>query len=103
MADHRARILCVEDDASSRAVVAAALRDYQPEFADNGGDAVAAVNAAPFDLIVLDHWLPDYTGAALCREFRREDPHVPIIFWTVVERDQLEERTRRAGASAYLE
>src|SRR3954469_7756102 len=102
-ANGRARILCVDDDAPSRAVIAAVLRDYQPEFAATGGDAVAAVTAAPFDLIVLDHWLPDYTGAALCREFRRDDPHVPIIFWTVAEKDCLEPRALRAGASVYLE
>jgi DNA-binding response OmpR family regulator len=102
MREH-ARVLCVEDDAASRAVVGAALRDYAPDFATNGEEAVVALNSAPFDLIVLDHWLPDYSGVAICREVRRLDPHVPIIFWTVAEKERLAARALGAGASVYLE
>lgn len=99
--DHR--ILCVEDDAASRAVLAAALRDYGPDFAATGRDALATLNFKPYDLLVLDHWLPDYNGVGICREVRQHDPHVPIVFWTVADKDEHEAPALRAGADAYLE
>jgi DNA-binding response OmpR family regulator len=92
----------VEDYEPTRAVMASALREYSPAFAADGREALARLNAETFDAFVLDLWLPDYTGIPLCREIRDIDPHVPIIFWTVAEGDDLRARALRAGATTYL-
>src|ERR1700754_3401212 len=95
-------ILCAEDYEPTRAVMAAELRTWSPAFAADGREAVARLNADVFDAFVLDLWLPDYTGIPLCREIRDIDPHVPIIFWTIADGDDLRARALRAGATAYL-
>jgi DNA-binding response OmpR family regulator len=56
----------------------------------------------PFHGYVLDYWLPDWWGPALCREIRKLDPHGPIVFCTAAVRDSDRQRALRAGANAYL-
>ena len=96
------RILCVEDYEPTRAVMAAELKRFSPVFAADGHAALTLMNKETFDAFVLDLWLPDYTGIPLCREVRDIDPHVPIVFWTVADGEELRSRALRAGASAYL-
>ena len=96
------RILCVEDYEPTRAVMAAELKAFSPEFAADGREAIARMNSDAFDAFVLDLWLPDYSGIPLCREIRDLDPHVPIIFWTIAENSELRARALRAGANAYV-
>jgi DNA-binding response OmpR family regulator len=96
-------ILCVEDDEATQAVLSAALREFSPQIAATGADAVRHVNTDAYDAFVLDLWLPDYNGVPLVREIRRLDPHVPILFWTVADKAQLEPTALRAGADAYIQ
>ena len=82
--------------------MSAELRAFSPTFAADGEEALVHMNADTFDAFVLDLWLPDYTGIPLCREIRDLDPHVPIIFWTVADGEDLRGRALRAGGTAYL-
>ncbi|HEX2829115.1 MAG TPA: response regulator [Burkholderiales bacterium] len=93
--DSRARVLYVDDDEATRHVLARALRDYAAVEARSGEDAIRASNASAFDAYVLDLWLPDYNGILLCRQIRGNDPHVPIVFWTVADDVAIEERALR--------
>ena len=95
-------VLCVEDYEPTRAVMSAELKAYSPVFAADGREALARMNAEAYDAFVLDLWLPDYSGIPLCREIRDIDPHVPIVFWTVADGEELRARAVRAGATAYL-
>jgi DNA-binding response OmpR family regulator len=97
------RLLCVEDDEPTRAVMAAALRAFAPVFVANGHDAVLTYSASPFDAFVLDVRLPDYNGISLCRDIRRIDPHVPIVLWTIAEDAELRAWASDAGATTYLQ
>ena len=60
------RILVVDDDRSSRALVAAILREehYDVETASGGRDALWKIGLAlsTYDAIVLDLMMPDVTG-----------------------------------------
>ena len=80
------RILVVEDEASIRDMVAFALRkaDMQPIHAADAHAALAAINDAPPDLILLDWMLPGMSGLELARRLRRETrtADVPIIMLT---------------------
>lgn len=102
MTDSSHRILCVEDYEPARAVMAAELAAFAPCFGADGHEALARMNSDTFDAFVLDLWLPDYTGIPLCRQIREIDPHVPIVFWTVAQDEELKLRALRAGANAYL-
>jgi DNA-binding response OmpR family regulator len=101
-ATERYRILCVEDDEAARVVLTAALRDFAPRFATTGSEAIRVLHAETFDAFVLDLWLPDYNGIPLCREIRAHDPNVPIVMWTVADKEELQGRAMRAGANAFL-
>jgi CheY-like chemotaxis protein len=98
----RRSILCIEDDAESRKILQEILADHRLVFACSAFEALRRVNAEFFHGYVLDYWLPDWSGPALCREIRKIDPHAPIVFCTGAVRDADRNRALRAGASAYL-
>lgn len=104
MADiEEGRILVVDADAGEGEVVRQALPNAAVTVAPNGYQALARINLQAFDLYVLDYWLPDWSGPALCRYIRARDPHVPVIFSTLAGGPRDEARARRAGASDYLQ
>ncbi len=79
------RILLVEDDLD----IAASLGDFleaarvQVDFAYNAAQALARVDAAPFDVLVLDVNLPGEDGFTLSQRIR--DQHgiqTPVLFLT---------------------
>lgn len=77
------RVLVVDDEDAIRDAVAYVLRSdgNDVEVASNGTDAVRAVEAAAFDLVVLDVILPDISGVEVARRIRAESD-VPIIMLT---------------------
>ena len=82
----QAHILIVEDEPAIREMIAYALRtqSYQPILAQDGKEAVQAINEKIPDLILLDWMLPGITGIELVRRFRKEAAtrDVPIIMLT---------------------
>lgn len=78
----RRTILVVDDDAHIRKVVTFALeRDgYDVVQAADGEAALEAVAAYEPALVVLDITMPKMNGDDVCRELRRRDNDVPIIF-----------------------
>jgi DNA-binding response OmpR family regulator len=98
----RKSVLCVDDDTETRALLKLAMPDFDVVFASSAFEAIRAINARAFDAYVLDYWLSDWAGPALCRDIRKLDPHAPIVFCTNAARDQDRGRALRAGANAYL-
>lgn len=87
------RILVVDDEVKITDVVGAYLaRDgYEVEVAHDGRTALAAWQARPPALVVLDLMLPDMSGWDVCRRIRAAGP-TPIIMLTARagEEDRLE-------------
>src|ERR1700709_2022031 len=98
----RRSVLCVEPGTESRMILEEVLPDHELVFVSSAFEALSAVNKRGFHGYVLDYWLPDWSGPALCREIRKSDPHAPIIFCTAAARDTDRARAMRAGANAYL-
>jgi DNA-binding response OmpR family regulator len=76
---------------------------YEVVLARNASDALAAVDAAPFDLLIVDVMLPgDLDGFDIARAVRRRSDFTPIIMLTA--RDLLEDRVDGidAGADDYV-
>ena len=46
----------------------------------DGIDAIAAWQACPPDLVLLDIMMPGASGYEVCRAIRRQDRHTPVIF-----------------------
>jgi DNA-binding response OmpR family regulator len=77
------RVLLVEDDQSIASPLVRGLEreGFEVRHCERGGDALAAFEAAPSDVVLLDLGLPDIDGFDLCRELRSRS-EVPIIVVT---------------------
>lgn len=98
----RRSILCVEDNAQDRALLRSALDGFDVTFACNAAEALRAFHTGVFDAYVLEYWLPDWTGYALCRDLRKTDPHAPVIVYTRAHPEPHRGKSLRAGATAFL-
>jgi two-component system cell cycle response regulator CpdR len=79
-----ARIILAEDDNSVRHFLARSLENAGHEvlaFAD-GGDAVPALNAGPFDILITDIVMPVVGGFELALIAKDIKPDLPVIFIT---------------------
>jgi two-component system response regulator MprA len=97
-------ILVVDDDAPILRMLARTLtaEGYSVETAANGGAALAAVERAVPDVVVLDVGMPGLDGLAVCRRLRRLGLALPVLLLTA--RDAVSDRVEGldAGADDYL-
>ncbi|HBL18720.1 MAG: hypothetical protein A2X36_16510 [Elusimicrobia bacterium GWA2_69_24] len=91
------RILLVDDDAAMLRIISLALsrKGHAVSSADNGEGALAAVDQARPDVVLLDLGLPDMDGAEVCRRFRGRD--IPVILVTAGA-DAAVDKARSYGA-----
>lgn len=99
-----ARVLVIEDDPEIADFVTRGLREegLTVEHAADGRDGWHYLRAGPWDLIVLDWWLPGTDGVALLRRYREAGGDGPVLFLTA--RDAISDRVTGldAGADDYL-
>src|ERR1044072_4037515 len=78
------RILHVEDDHDTRALVAFILHGegWQVIAVENRTSAIKLATAGGFDLYLIDNWIECDTENTLCRGLRSLDPHTPILFYS---------------------
>ncbi len=76
------KILIAEDDRFIREGLLELLESegYQTSCASDGEEALRIFNKEKPDFVLLDIMMPKMDGYALCREIRKEDGEVPIIF-----------------------
>ena len=99
------RILHVEDDADTRALVALVLESegWEVVSVDNGNSALTMVAGGGFDLYLIDNWIEGDTGGGLCRRLRAADPRTPILFYSGAVYPADIETALRSGAQGYLQ
>jgi DNA-binding response OmpR family regulator len=95
-------VLCIGQDPSTCKDLQRALAGCNVVFVSKADEALRTLNGRPFDLYVLEYWLSDWSGAALCRDIRKADPHVPICFCTIASRPVDRQRAERAGGTSYI-
>jgi DNA-binding response OmpR family regulator len=100
----RKRILCVEDDEDSSALMTASfeLLNYRVVIASTSAEALRLSQNERFDLYLLDSQLPDGTGAQLCQHIRSFDRVTPILFLSADAYPETQAEAFRVGAQAYL-
>lgn len=94
--------LCALPEGNSKAFLEEAFPGQRLTFAHSAYEAIRSLHAGTFDFFVLEYWLPDLSGVALCREIRKVDPWSPIVFCTATDREDARRRALHAGADAYL-
>lgn len=101
-----ARILIVEDDADVRALIAHKLRraGHEVSEAGDGQEGLAAAQADPPELMVLDWMMPKLTGIEVCAEVRADTamPQPRILLLTAKSQDSDIALAMQTGADGYL-
>jgi DNA-binding response OmpR family regulator len=100
----KGRILCTEDDPDTRELLTFVLSEagYEVTCIDDPDQTIFLATNNPFDLIVVDNWLPGTSGTDLTRSLRKMEVRTPILFYSGAGFDSDKEAARSAGAQAYL-
>jgi diguanylate cyclase (GGDEF)-like protein len=100
-------LLLVEDDAPlakglEETLATAGRSRFRVTHVSRLADALLAVSARRYDVVLLDLNLPDARGPVAPRTLQKAASEVPIVILTGVEDDQLAEENARAGVQDYL-
>jgi two-component system chemotaxis response regulator CheY len=104
------RVLLVEDSASMRAFVRAALTsstalgELEVAEAQSGFDALRLLPRGAWDLVITDINMPDINGLELISFIRKSEAHrgTPILIISTASSERDRERGLQLGASGYL-
>lgn len=101
-----ARILAVDDSCTMRQMVRAALEvdGHQVREAQNGEEALQALEAEPADLVITDLYMPQMDGLTLLRAIRERAEHrfTPVLLLTTEHGEEMKQRGRASGATGWL-
>lgn len=75
------RILVIDDQPQVRTALSLALRakGFEVVAAENGHAGLRAFRASPFDLAIVDIFMPEMDGVKLIKTLREHNPHFPVI------------------------
>jgi len=101
------RVLLVEDNSVNQkvAMLLLAKLGYEADLAQNGAQALSAVTAAEYDLILMDCHMPEMDGFEATRRLRSATgytAHVPVIALTASAFPQDRQACLAAGMSDFL-
>lgn len=100
------RIIVVEDNRDSREMIRTLLAEsgnnYEVEAVETAAEALVLDARHPFDLYVLDIWLPGMDGLGLCRRLRDRGRQQPIIFFSAMVQPTDRDYVLAAGANEFL-
>jgi two-component system, OmpR family, KDP operon response regulator KdpE len=98
------RIVIVDDEASVRRALDSTLQTlgFSTCEASCGEEALALVQAAPADVVLLDINMPGLDGLETCRRLRRLRPRIAILMLTVRDSQDDKVQALEAGADDYI-
>src|ERR1051326_2650151 len=101
-----ARVLVVDDNPMNVELVADNLEQegYAVERAFSGEEALRKVDAAPFDLVLLDVMMPGLTGYDVCERLKRDQKTrlLPVVMLTALDKREDKIRGIAAGADDFI-
>lgn len=100
------KVLVVDDHAVVRRGLQKILSDADMGFefgeAQNGAEALDALRAAEWDVVILDLSMPGRGGLDVLKDIKREQPRLPVLVLSIYPEDQFATRVLKAGASGYM-
>ncbi|WP_454724548.1 MULTISPECIES: response regulator transcription factor [Cupriavidus] len=107
MPDASPKILCIEDDAETAALIAEELveRGFDVSIAHDGEQGLASILRDAPDLVLCDVSMPVMTGFELLEKIAALAPRfadMPFVFLTALAQREAELRGRRLGADDYV-
>jgi CheY-like chemotaxis protein len=102
------RILVAEDNSVNQVIARRLLerRGHQVAIAGDGGQALAAIEGACFDLVMMDVQMPVIDGLEATRRIRARErgtgTHLPVIAMTAHAMKEDRDRCRDAGMDGYV-
>ena len=102
--DDMFHILVVEDNANTRRLMEAVLRQhgYEPILASDGEDALQIMDKKHVDLILLDIMMPNMDGYEFTRILRESGCDLPILMVTAREKPADKHRGFQIGTDDYM-
>ena len=103
-AAHRGRILVVDDEEDIRESLDAllSLENYRVELAENAAEGMRKLEAANFDLVLLDLMMPDRNGMEVLEEIRSRDRETPVFLITAYGSVEVAVQALKSGANDYF-
>ena len=101
---NQSRVLCVDDDEDACEVFRQLLSTYglDTTCVQSAAAAWPLIKQHPYDLYILDGWLPLTDGFEFCRQLREFDADTPILFYSGAAYDADKRNGMAAGANAYV-
>jgi two-component system chemotaxis response regulator CheY len=100
------RILAVDDSKTMRDMVSFTLKGagYEVLVADDGVNALSALDGESVDLIITDVNMPNMNGIELVQKLRGDPKFraTPILILTTESDDGLKQQGRAAGATGWI-
>lgn len=97
----RPRLLCVDDQVDTCALVASTLPDWDVVAAYTAWEGLRLAAAESFSMILLDYYLPDESGFETCAKIRAFDVDTPIVIFTATH-SIAHDDALRAGAQGVM-
>lgn len=101
-----AKVLIVDDEQATLDLLTRVVRllGHEPDPVMGGADAIAAIEQAPPDIVLLDLMMPELDGYATMRRIRALKPgrDLPIVVITASQELDLETRVAAAGGDEVL-
>lgn len=98
------RILYIDDDAGLRRLVEKQLgrRGHEVTTASSGAEGLELAAEGGFDLIAVDHYMPDLDGLETLAALKKQSGCPPVIYVTGSEESRVAVAALKAGASEYV-
>ncbi|MBE9109779.1 response regulator [Nodosilinea sp. LEGE 07298] len=101
------RVLLIEDNPGDRRLLQELLREVvsvhiQLHYADSLSQGIQHLKETPFDVVLLDLFLPDSQGFATFTQLQQQERNVPIVVTTGLNDETLALNAVQAGAQDYL-
>jgi len=101
---YKQKILLVEDETNLATVIKLNLEieGYELLWTDNGKKSIEIVKTQYPDLVILDVMLPELNGIEVCRQIKKINSEIPILFLSAKSTGTDKIEGLKAGADDYL-